>query len=87
MRNRLRCQDGVHDAKQPKAKDFGPEMDCPMDLGPDADMQYKKLTVEQKQIRRWRLKRNALVGKLLAENRLLTRQQALETAYRIMRHK
>lgn len=42
--------------------------------------QFQKLTFEQKRIKAWRTKRNALVCKLLRENRWMTREDALQRA-------
>lgn len=49
-------------------------------------MQFQRLTNEQKRIRQWRLRRNALIGKLLAENPHLLRAEALTIANRTLRH-
>ena len=50
-------------------------------------MQYKKLSQQQRKIRQWRLKRNALVGKLLAKDSSLMSAEALKMANRMMRHR
>lgn len=50
-------------------------------------MQYKKLTPEQRRIKRWRAARNRLVSKLLDENPQMLRHEALAEANRIMRGK
>jgi hypothetical protein len=48
-------------------------------------MQYKKLTADQKQVKRWRAKRNRLVSQLLAADPRLLREDALREANRVMR--
>ena len=48
-------------------------------------MQYKKLTPEQRRIKRWRARRNALVSRLLSEDPKLLRHEALSLANRMMR--
>jgi hypothetical protein len=48
-------------------------------------MTIQKLTNAQKQIKRWRERRNAMVGKLLAENRSMLRAEALRQVNRILR--
>lgn len=50
-------------------------------------MQYQKLTAEQKRIRKWRLKRNALVAKLQRADPKLTSAAALAEANRRLRDK
>lgn len=50
-------------------------------------MQYQKLTTDQRSIKRWRERRNALVCKLLNENPRLTRADALELANAEMRQR
>jgi hypothetical protein len=47
-------------------------------------MQYQRLTDEQKRIRKWRMKRNSLVGKLMEEDRKLSGQDALRKANMMM---
>ena len=48
-------------------------------------VQYKKLTPEQRRIKRWRARRNALVSRLLSEDPKLLRHEALSLANRMMR--
>lgn len=50
-------------------------------------MQFKKLTNEQKGIKAWRRRRNALVAKLLAADPRLSSADALAQANRMMRTK
>lgn len=47
-------------------------------------MQIVKLNPGQKKLRRWRLRRNALVGRLMAEDRRLTGHEALAKANKLM---
>lgn len=50
-------------------------------------MQFKKLSKEQKSVKRWRAKRNRLVQKLLDRDPFLRREDALQEANRQMRSK
>lgn len=47
-------------------------------------MQYKKLTNQQRQTKRFRMRRNKLVGELLAKDPRLTREGALAKAYEML---
>lgn len=47
-------------------------------------MQYEKLTADQKKLRSFRMRRNRLVGELLAKDPLLGREDALRMAYQIL---
>lgn len=48
-------------------------------------MQYQKLTNDQKSIRNWRAKRNSLIGQIMADNPMITNDEALKMANKIMR--
>lgn len=50
-------------------------------------MQFKKLSQEQRSIKRWRAARNRLVSKLLTDNPRMLRAEALAEANRVMRSK
>lgn len=47
----------------------------------------QRLTAEQKRIRRYRIERNRLVGKITAEDRGMTSAEALRQAVAILRGK
>jgi len=48
-------------------------------------MQYHKLTPSQRNIKRWRARRNHLVAELLAKDKMLMRAEALRIANKMMR--
>jgi hypothetical protein len=50
-------------------------------------VQFKKLTKEQKEQKRWREKRNRLVAKLLRDNPKMLSYEALAEANRRLRRK
>lgn len=50
-------------------------------------MNFKKLTSEQREIKRWREKRNHLVCELLNADRFLSRKDALRMANQLIRGK
>jgi hypothetical protein len=50
-------------------------------------MQFKKLTPEQRRIKRWRERRNRLVSEILAGDKRITREEALRQANEMMRKK
>lgn len=56
-------------------------------FGVKVAVQYKKLTSEQRRIKRWRDRRNHLVSKLLHENPKMLRSEALMLANQLMRRK
>ena len=54
---------------------------------PPMAIPMQRLTVEQKRIRRYRIERDRLVGRIMADNRSLTSREALAQAIAIIKSK